>query len=68
MSARIDWAPEGFVEKVGAALQVDDIQVDRDLREFKRLIQEQGFETGACEEPSTVIRMRPAVSKPAGLR
>lgn len=46
ISARIDWDPQGFVEKAGAVLQADAIQVDRDLREFKRLIQEQVLETG----------------------
>ena len=43
----IDWKPEGFVETAGAILQIDDLQVDRDLKEFKRLIESNGFETGA---------------------
>lgn len=47
ISARIEWEPEGFVEKAGAVLQADSIQVDRDLREFKRLIEDQAFESGA---------------------
>ncbi len=33
------WEPEGFVEKVGAAINVDQRQVDKDLTEFKRLVE-----------------------------
>ena len=42
-----DWEPEGVVEHVGAALQIDDMQISRDLRKFKELIESNGFETGA---------------------
>lgn len=35
------WEPEGFVEKVGAAINVDQRQVDKDLAEFKRLVEEE---------------------------
>jgi uncharacterized membrane protein len=41
------WEPEGFVEKVGAALQIDDAQVKSDLKNFKRLIEERGTAEGA---------------------
>jgi len=44
---QLEWDPEGFVEKVGAALQLDDGQVASDLRSFKSLIESNGFETGA---------------------
>ncbi len=44
---QLEWDPEGFVERVGAALQLDDAQAAHDLREFKRLIESNGFETGA---------------------
>ena len=47
VSVQLDWKPEGIVEKVGALLQVDDIQIDRDLHRFKELIESNGFETGA---------------------
>lgn len=50
-STRIDvemgWEPEGFVEKVGAALNIDEAQVKSDLRDFKRLIEERGTPDGA---------------------
>lgn len=44
---QLDWDPEGFVEKVGAMLQLDDAQVAMDLKRFKELIESNGFETGA---------------------
>lgn len=43
----LEWSPEGFVETSGAILQIDNMQVKRDLEEFKRLIESRGFETGA---------------------
>lgn len=43
----LEWEPEGFVEKVGAVLMVDDARVAADLRQFRRLLEENGFETGA---------------------
>jgi uncharacterized membrane protein len=36
---QLDWAPEGFVEKVGAAVGVDDRQVTSDLKRFKHLVE-----------------------------
>lgn len=44
---QLEWEPEGFVENVGAALQIDDAQVAADLREFARLMESNGFATGA---------------------
>jgi uncharacterized membrane protein len=43
----IEWEPEGFVEKAGAALQLDDAQVKRDLHRFKEFIEKRDVETGA---------------------
>ncbi len=42
----LDWEPEGFVEKAGAALQIDDAYVRRDLGTFKEFIESQGAPTG----------------------
>ena len=47
ISVRLDWAPKGVVEKAGALLQVDDIQIGHDLKKFKELIESNGFETGS---------------------
>lgn len=44
---QIEWQPEGLTETMGAVLQLDDRQVAKDLKEFKRLIETNGFETGA---------------------
>lgn len=43
----IEWEPEGFVEKAGAALQLDDMQVKSDLKRFKEYIEDRGRSTGA---------------------
>lgn len=47
LDLELEWEPEGFVEKAGAALQVDDLQVRRDLERFKKFIEARGDETGA---------------------
>jgi uncharacterized protein YndB with AHSA1/START domain len=41
------WLPETFVERVGAALDLDERQAEMDLRRFKEFIEERGRETGA---------------------
>ncbi len=46
VSVQLDWDPEGFLENLGAAFQVDDMRVRNDLQEFKRLLETNGFETG----------------------
>lgn len=46
----LEWDPQGFAEHLGAVLQLDDAQVARDLREFARLLEANGFETGAWRE------------------
>lgn len=47
ITLQLTWTPQGIVEKLGALLQVDDIQIDRDLKKFKHLVESNGFETGA---------------------
>lgn len=47
VTAQIDWQPEGAVEKVGAAVGVDDRQVKADMARFKEFIEQRGGETGA---------------------
>ncbi|AWB94984.1 cyclase [Agromyces badenianii] len=42
----IEWEPEGFVEAAGATLQLDDMQVKRDLARFKDFIEEHHRATG----------------------
>jgi uncharacterized membrane protein len=46
VTLQLDWEPEGLVEKAGALLQIDDLQVANDLKRFKTLIEEQGRESG----------------------
>ena len=43
----MEWEPEGFIEKAGAALQLDDMVVKRDLQRFKAFIEERHTPTGA---------------------
>lgn len=47
ISVELDWKADGVLEKAGELLQVDDLMVKKDLRDFKRLIESNGFETGA---------------------
>jgi uncharacterized membrane protein len=47
VAVQMDWKPKDLVEKAGALLQVDDIQVGKDLKKFKELIESQGVEDGA---------------------
>lgn len=42
VALQLEWQPEGLVEKAGAALQVDDLQIGRDLDRFKRYVEERG--------------------------
>lgn len=49
----MDWAPEGALEKVGSALNVDDREAKRDLDNFKELMESNGFkETSRVEGDS----------------
>ncbi|MGY1843874.1 SRPBCC family protein [Modestobacter sp. SYSU DS0875] len=44
---QLDWEPQGVVEKVGAAVGVDDRQITADVKRFKEFIESRGAETGA---------------------
>ena len=44
---QLEWEPKGFVEHAGAALNIDQAEVSRDLQEFARLLETNGFATGA---------------------
>jgi uncharacterized membrane protein len=44
---QLDWEPQGVVEKVGAAVGVDDRQISADVKRFKQFIESRGTETGA---------------------
>ena len=47
VTVQLDWEPEGFVEKVGSAVGVDDHQVKADAKRFKEFIESRGAATGA---------------------
>ncbi|PZR54221.1 cyclase [Xylanimonas oleitrophica] len=47
VTVQIEWSPEGAVEAVGSALQLDDRRVAGDLERFKEFIEKRGVETGA---------------------
>ena len=47
VTVQLDWKPEGLAEQLGAAVGVDDLQVMRDLKMFKEMIEAAGFEEGA---------------------
>ena len=47
VTVQLDWQPEGLVENIGAVIGVDNLQVARDLKKFKELIEAQGVEEGA---------------------
>lgn len=47
VTVQLDWEPEGFVEKVGAVLGVDNHSVKKDLKKFKEFIEARSIETGA---------------------
>jgi hypothetical protein len=44
---QIDWQPSGVIEKVGSAINVDELQVKRDADRFKKFIESQSQETGS---------------------
>lgn len=53
----MSWAPEGFVEKVGAVLNLDEMAAERDLAMFATFIADRPAPTGAwrgrvADEPS----------------
>ncbi|MDP9904133.1 MULTISPECIES: SRPBCC family protein [Arthrobacter] len=47
VSVEIEWEPEGFAEKAGSMVGIDDMRVSADLDKFKKFIEERGYETGA---------------------
>jgi uncharacterized membrane protein len=47
VTVSLGWEPEGVVEKVGAALNFDQRQVDKSAEDFKKFIESRGAETGA---------------------
>lgn len=47
LMVQIDWETESLMEKLGAAVGVDDAQVKADLKRFKEFIESRGVETGA---------------------
>jgi uncharacterized membrane protein len=46
VTLRMEFEPEGFVEKAGDALNIVEHRVAGDLERFKELIESQGFESG----------------------
>jgi uncharacterized membrane protein len=44
---QIEWQPSGVVEKIGSAVNVDELQVKRDAERFKKFIESQSQETGS---------------------
>lgn len=46
VAVQIDWEPKGAVEKIGAAVGVDDARVKADTKKFKAFIESRGDETG----------------------
>ncbi len=47
VSVQIDWEPDNFTEKAGAAVGADSLRVSADLDKFKDFIESRGHETGA---------------------
>jgi uncharacterized membrane protein len=43
---QIDWEPSDLVERVGSAVQVDDLQVKRDAARFKEYVEAHGVASG----------------------
>jgi uncharacterized membrane protein len=58
VTVQMRWEPEGFKQKVGAALNLDEHQVKQDLGRFKEMIEDRGAPTGAwrgeVEQPGTM--------------
>ncbi len=47
VNIELGWQPDGLTEKVGAALNFDQRQVDKSADDFKQFIESRGAETGA---------------------
>jgi uncharacterized membrane protein len=61
----LEWLPEGPVEKVGAAVSLDDHWVSGDLQRFKEFVEQRGEPTGAWRGEIQVDTSG-AVAGPAG--
>ncbi|MCU1413335.1 MAG: cyclase [Microbacteriaceae bacterium] len=46
VAVQLDWEPEGFVEKAGALVGIDDRSVKHDLENFKKFIESKGAADG----------------------
>jgi len=46
VAVQLDWEPEGFIEKAGAAVGIDDRSVKHDLEKFKEFIESTGAADG----------------------
>lgn len=46
----LDWEPEGFVEKAGEKLMVDERLVAADLKQFKKFIEDRQVEEGGYRD------------------
>ena len=46
-AVQIDWEPEGFIERAGAALDIPARAVQGELQNFKKFIENRGSEDGA---------------------
>lgn len=49
LHVELDYEPQGVMEKVGSAVNVDDVVVKTDLRRFKELVEERQAPTGQWE-------------------
>jgi len=47
LAVQIDWEPEGFIEKAGAALGIPNRAVKAELEKFKEFIESRGTADGA---------------------
>lgn len=47
VNLKLDYEPEGMVEKAGSAMGVVEREVEEDLKNFKKFIESRGTETGA---------------------
>jgi len=47
VTLRLEFEPEGIVERAGAALHVVDRRAEQDLERFKEFIEQRGHESGA---------------------
>lgn len=47
VTVQLDWEPKGVLEKLGAALGVDNHAIKKDLKNFKKYIESKGTADGA---------------------